>query len=58
MVQPIRFQPKDPNMRHFYISFAKSIVRLVGLGTLMTGNYFIAGAFLISAELLGIAEEI
>ena len=51
-------QPKDPNMRHFYISIAKSIVRLAGFGILMTGDYVAAGGFLISAELLGIAEEI
>ena len=51
-------QPKDPNMRHFYISIAKSIVRLAGFVILMTGDYFAAGAALISAELLGIAEEI
>jgi hypothetical protein len=51
-------QPKDPNMRHFYISIAKSMIRLVAFGILMNGDYFTAGGFLISAELLGIAEEI
>jgi hypothetical protein len=51
-------QPKDPSKGHFYVSLGKSALRIVAGATLVTGNFYIAGWLLISAELLGILEEI
>jgi hypothetical protein len=56
---------KQPDPRkHQYISFAKSAIRIVaglalaGAGWLEMNPYITyAGAFLIAAEILGIAEE-
>jgi hypothetical protein len=53
----IEIQPKDPSEGHFYVSLAKSVLRIVAGGFLMTGNFFVAGVLLIAAELLGILEE-
>jgi hypothetical protein len=51
-------QPKDTSKGHFYVSLAKSAVRvLAGIG-LMQGYIVTAGALLIFAELLGVLEEI
>lgn len=46
----------DPKL-HKYISFAKSGLRIVAGGLLCVGQLYAAGAFLILAEVLGIAEE-
>lgn len=51
-------QPKDTSKGHFYVSLAKSVLRIVAGGFLMTGNFFVAGALLIAAEVLGILEEL
>jgi len=51
-------QPKDPSKKHFYVSLVKSGLRIVAGATLVAGNFYIAGWLLISAELLGILEEI
>lgn len=52
-------QPKESNSKtHFYISLVKSGFR-VGAGIrLFYGDFMSAGALLIIAEALGIAEEI
>lgn len=50
-------QPKDTSRGHFYVSLAKSVLRIVAGGFLMTGNFVVAGALLIAAEVLGIVEE-
>jgi hypothetical protein len=42
---------------HFRISLMKSCLRIVAGVTLIRGELYIAGALLIIAELLGIAEE-
>lgn len=47
----------DP-VKHQYISFAKSATRIVAGVFLCSGLLFIAGALLIVAEVLGIAEEL
>lgn len=47
----------DPT-KHMYISFAKSFVRIVAGGCLITGNLLMAGVCLILAEVLGVVEEI
>lgn len=54
----IDIQPKDTSRGHFYVSLAKSAVRIVAGGCLITGNLLMAGICLIMAEVLGIVEEI
>jgi hypothetical protein len=44
--------------KHKYISFAKSAIRIVAGGCLITGNLLMAGICFIMAEILGIVEEI
>lgn len=51
-------QPKDTSKGHFYISLIKSVIRIVAGAYLITGDFVIAGLLLITAELLGILEEI
>jgi len=47
----------DP-IKHKYISFAKSAVRIAaGMFLIWPQSLVLAGAFLIIAEVLGIAEE-
>jgi hypothetical protein len=49
---------KDPGRGHFYVSLVKSVFR-IGAGTaLVFGNVITAGVLLITAEILGIIEEI
>jgi hypothetical protein len=52
-------QPKESNSaKHFYISLAKSTLRILAGVVLMTsGDLLKAGALLVVAEVLGIAEE-
>lgn len=47
----------DP-IKHKYISFAKSALRIIAGSLLCAGQLFAAGALLILAEVLGIAEEL
>ena len=49
---------KDPGKFHFYVSLAKSVVRIAAGAFLITGNFLVAGALLIAAEVLGIVEEL
>lgn len=49
---------KDPGKRHFYVSMAKSAVRIIGCVFLIQGNFVIAGLMLLGAEGLGIVEEL
>ena len=51
-------EPVDVSKKHFYISLVKSAVRIAAGAVLITGNLILAGALLIGAELLGIAEEL
>ena len=51
-------QPRDPSDRHFFVSLAKSAVRILAGVALIYGALLIAGGLLIAAELLGIAEEL
>lgn len=50
-------QPKDPSKGHFYVSLAKSAVRLFAGIALISSNFVLAGGLLIAAEALGIIEE-
>lgn len=47
----------DP-IKHKYVSFVKSGIRIVAGFCLITGNLLMAGICLIFAEILGIIEEI
>jgi hypothetical protein len=49
---------KDPGRGHFYVSLAKSAIRIVAGGCLITGNLLMAGVCFIMAEVLGVVEEI
>lgn len=48
---------KDPGRGHFYVSIVKSVFRIAAGVSLAMGSFFWAGALLVIAELLGIAEE-
>ncbi len=54
----MNIQPKDTSKGHFYVSLAKSGFRIVAGAFLMFGNVFIAGGLLITAEALGVLEEL
>lgn len=54
----IEIQPKDTSKGHFYVSLAKSFIRIGAGCWLMTGNFLMAGVCLILAEVLGIVEEL
>jgi hypothetical protein len=54
----MNIQPKDTSQGHFYVSLAKSAIRIVAGGCLITGNLLMAGVCLIMAEVLGIVEEL
>ena len=51
-------QPKDPSKGHFYVSIAKSGIRIAAGIRLIQGDLLGAGVLLIVAELLGIVEEV
>lgn len=54
----INIQPRDTSRGHFYVSLAKSGIRIVAGAALIGGNLYWAGAFIITAEILGILEEL
>ena len=47
----------DPK-KHQYISFVKSLLRIVAGVSLCSSNFVIAGVMLVLAEVLGVAEEL
>jgi hypothetical protein len=50
---------KHPDAKkHLYVSLAKSAIRIVAGGCLITGNFVFAGVGFILAEVLGIVEEL
>jgi hypothetical protein len=52
-------QPKESKSQwHFWISFAKSCIRLFAAFALIGQNFTTAGLSFMLAELLGIAEEL
>ena len=51
-------QPKDTSKGHFYVSLAKSLIRILAGVGLMFGFIIFAGMALVFAEILGIVEEI
>lgn len=57
----MNIQPKDTSRGHFYVSLAKSALRIVAGGALMAAMspmLWYAGVLLILAEILGIVEEL
>ena len=54
----IEIQPKDTSKGHFYVSLAKSFIRIVAGAVLIMGSLAVCGALIILAEILGIAEEL
>ena len=54
----IDIQPKDTSRGHFYVSLAKSALRILAGVFLIDGNFYVAGSLLILAEGLGIVEEL
>lgn len=50
---------KHPDAKkHLYVSLAKSVIRIVAGGCLVSGNFVFAGIGFILAEVLGIVEEL
>jgi hypothetical protein len=54
----MEIQPKDTSKGHFYVSLAKSAIRIVAGLCLVSGNLVFAGTGFILAEVLGIVEEL
>lgn len=54
----INIQPKDTSKGHFYVSLAKSVIRIAAGACLVSGNFVFAGVGFILAEVLGIVEEL
>ena len=55
----MEIQPKDTSKGHFYVSLVKSAVRVAaGIAPIWPQNIILAGALIIAAEILGIAEEL
>lgn len=49
---------KDPGQFHFYVSLAKSAVRIAAGLAFCFGSLFYGGVLLIAAEVLGVVEEL
>lgn len=50
---------KHPDAKkHLYVSLAKSAIRILAGGCLVTGNFVFAGIGFILAEVLGVVEEL
>ena len=43
---------------HTKVSLWKSVLRIVAGGALIHGSFFVAGSFIIFAEIFGVVEEI
>jgi hypothetical protein len=54
----MEIQPKDTSKGHFYVSIAKSAVRIAAGAALIMGSLATCGWLIILAEILGIVEEI
>ena len=54
----INIQPKDTSKGHFYVSLAKSLIRILAGVAFIYGSMYAGGALLVVAEMLGIAEEL
>jgi len=54
----MEIQPKDTSRGHFYVSLAKSVLRIGAGASLIMMGLPEAGSLFIVAEALGILEEI
>ena len=55
----LNIQPRDTSLGHFYVSLLKSATRIAaGISLIWPGSLFLAGVFLIAAEVLGVVEEL
>jgi len=54
----MKAQPKSISNGHFYISLVKSGIRIIAGISLVFGMFVWAGALFITAELLGVLEEL
>lgn len=54
----MEIQPKDTSKGHFYVSLAKSAIRIAAGFGLMSGFIIFAGLAFVFAEILGIVEEL
>lgn len=54
----IEIQPKDTSRGHFYVSLAKSALRMAAAVALVNLAFVAAGALFLLAEILGIVEEL
>ncbi len=52
-------QPKDTSKGHFFVSLAKSMLRIgAGICVMNVNHLAVAGTLLVVAEILGIVEEL
>ena len=54
----MNIQPRDTSEGHFFVSLAKSAIRILAGVAIIYGSLMIGGALLIAAEVLGIVEEL
>ncbi len=54
----MEIQPKDPSRGHFYVSLAKSAIRIAAGIALIMGFPVVCGVGIVVAEGLGILEEL
>ena len=54
----MNIQPKDTSRGHFYVSLTKSGLRIVAGASLIMMGFPEAGWFFITAEVLGVVEEL
>ena len=54
----LKIQPKDTSRGHFYVSLAKSVLRILAGTAFCWGLIYAGGMLLILAEGLGIVEEL
>jgi len=54
----INIQPRDTSRGHFYVSLAKSVLRIMAGTSLIMMGLPAAGWLLIAAEVLGVVEEL
>ena len=61
----MNIQPKDTSKGHFFVSLAKSALRIIAGSCIIAAGYAVGegwlvagGALLVGAEILGIVEEL
>lgn len=54
----MNIQPKDTSKGHFYVSLAKSMLRMIAGTAFCFGFIYYGGLMIILAEVLGIVEEL